>query len=139
MVVDTVEDADQQVVVLALLRAEASGKNFIYRIGPSFVRARTGQRATPPADAQRLREIFARRTADSEETRPATKHGLIAVGSHVGLTTRQLDRLRDRGKIIELELDVPTCSTTALVSSTSTTSQGRLRGRCRAMTPRATS
>jgi uncharacterized protein YgbK (DUF1537 family) len=108
VVVDTVEDADQQVVVLALLRAEASGKNFIYRIGPSFVRARTGQRATPPADAQRLREIFARRTADSEETRPATKHGLIAVGSHVGLTTRQLDRLRDRGKIIELELDVPT-------------------------------
>ena len=108
VVVDTVEDADQQVVVLALLRAEASGKNFIYRIGPSFVRARTGQRAAPPADAQRLREIFARRTADSEETRPATKHGLIAVGSHVGLTTRQLDRLRDRGKIIEMELDVPT-------------------------------
>jgi uncharacterized protein YgbK (DUF1537 family) len=108
VVVDTVEDADQQVVVLALLRAEAAGKNFIYRIGPSFVRARTGQRATPPADAQRLREIFARRPTDSDETRPATKHGLIAVGSHVGLTTRQLDRLRDRGKIIELELAVPT-------------------------------
>jgi uncharacterized protein YgbK (DUF1537 family) len=33
---------------------------------------------------------------------------LIAVGSHVGLTTRQLDRLRDQDKIIELELDVPT-------------------------------
>jgi uncharacterized protein YgbK (DUF1537 family) len=39
VVVDTVEDADQRVVVLALLRAEAAGKNFIYRIGPSFVRA----------------------------------------------------------------------------------------------------
>jgi uncharacterized protein YgbK (DUF1537 family) len=108
VVVDTVEDADQQVVVLALVRAEAAGRNFIYRIGPSFVRARTGQHATPPADAQRLREIFAPRPADSDETRPATKHGLIAVGSHVGLTTRQLDRLRDRGKIIELELAVPT-------------------------------
>ena len=108
VVVDTVEDADQQVVVLALLRAEAAGKNFIYRIGPSFVRARTGQRATPPVDAQRLRQIFVSRSADSDETRPATKHGLIAVGSHVGLTTRQLDRLRDQGKIIELELDVPT-------------------------------
>ena len=68
VVVDTVEDADQQVVVLALLRAEAAGKNFIYRIGPSFVRARTGQRATPPADAQRLREI-ARRPTDL--TKPA--------------------------------------------------------------------
>jgi uncharacterized protein YgbK (DUF1537 family) len=108
VVVDTVEDADQQVVVLALVRAEADGRNFIYRIGPSFVRARTGQHATPPADPQRLREIFAPRPADSDERRPATKHGLIAVGSHVGLTTRQLDRLRDRGKIIELELEVPT-------------------------------
>jgi len=108
VVVDTAEDADQQVVVLALLRAEAAGKNFIYRIGPSFVRARTGQRATPPAGPDRLREIFARRPTDSDETRPATAHGLIAVGSHVGLTTRQLDRLRDRGKIIEVELDVPT-------------------------------
>lgn len=108
VVVDTVEDADQQVVVLALLRAEAAGKNFIYRIGPSFVRARTGQRATPPADTQRLRQILATQPTDADDTRPATKHGLIAVGSHVGLTTRQLDRLRDRGKIIELELDVPT-------------------------------
>jgi uncharacterized protein YgbK (DUF1537 family) len=108
VVVDTVEDADQQVVVLALLRAEAAGKNFIYRIGPSFVRARTGQRATPPVDAQRLRKIFSAQSPDPDETRPATKHGLIAVGSHVGLTTRQLDQLRDRGKIIELELDVQT-------------------------------
>jgi uncharacterized protein YgbK (DUF1537 family) len=108
VVVDTVEDADQQVVVLALLHAEAAGKNFIYRIGPSFVRARTGQRATPPADAQRLRQILATQPTDTDDTRPATQHGLIAIGSHVGLTTRQLDRLRDRGKIIELELDVPT-------------------------------
>ena len=34
-------------------------------------------------------------------------HGLIAVGSHVALTTRQLDRLRERGGIAEYELDVP--------------------------------
>jgi uncharacterized protein YgbK (DUF1537 family) len=108
VVVDTAADADQQVVVLALLRAEAAGKNFIYRIGPSFVRARTGQRATPPADAERLRQILSTQPSDTDDTRPATEHGLIAVGSHVGLTTRQLDRLRDRGKIIELELDVPT-------------------------------
>ena len=108
VVVDTAADADQQVVVLALLRAEAAGKNFIYRIGPSFVRARTGQRATPPADAERLRQILSTQPSDTDDARTATEHGLIAVGSHVGLTTRQLDRLRDRGKIIELELDVPT-------------------------------
>jgi uncharacterized protein YgbK (DUF1537 family) len=108
VVVDTAADADQQVVVLALLRAEAAGKNFIYRIGPSFVRARTGQRAMPPADPERLRQILSTQPSDTDDARPATEHGLIAVGSHVGLTTRQLDRLRDRGKIIELELDVPT-------------------------------
>ena len=107
VVVDTAADADQQVVVLALLRAEAAGQNFIYRIGPSFVRARTGQTATPPADARRLQEILSAQT-DAEDARTATKHGLIAVGSHVGLTTRQLGQLRTQGKIIELELDVPT-------------------------------
>jgi len=96
------------VVVLALLSAEAAGKNFIYRIGPSFVRARTGQRATPPVDAEHLREILASQPADPEDARPATKHGLIAVGSHVPLTTRQLERLRTMGTIIELDLDVPT-------------------------------
>src|SRR4029453_13258053 len=83
VVVDTVEDADQQVVVLALVPPGAAGRNFIYRIGPSFVRARTGQQAPPPADPQRLREIFAPRPADSDETRPATKHGLIAVGAQL--------------------------------------------------------
>jgi len=107
VVVDTVADADLRVVVLALLRAEAAGKNYVYRIGPSFVRARTGQRATPPIDAQRLSEILASQPADND-TRHATKHGLIAIGSHVPLTTRQLDRLRAKGKIIELELEVPT-------------------------------
>jgi uncharacterized protein YgbK (DUF1537 family) len=108
VVVDTAADVDQQVVVLALLRAEAAGKNFVYRIGPSFVRARSGQRPTPPADAERLREIQTAQPPDPDDTRPATEHGLIAVGSHVPLTTRQLDRLRAKGKIIELELDVPT-------------------------------
>jgi len=113
VVVDTAADADQQVVVLALLRAEAAGKNFLYRIGPSFVRARSGQQATPPVDAERLRGILASQPPDTEharaeDARPATKRGLIAVGSHVPLTTRQLDRLRAQNKIIELELDVPT-------------------------------
>jgi uncharacterized protein YgbK (DUF1537 family) len=62
----------------------------------------------PPLDAKRLREIFGSGPTDPDDTRPATKHGLITVGSHVALTTRQLDRLRVKGKIIELELDVRT-------------------------------
>src|SRR3712207_6555722 len=34
VVVDAADDADLRVVVLALLRAEAAGKNFVYRTGP---------------------------------------------------------------------------------------------------------
>ena len=108
VVVDAAEDADLQVVAVALLRAESAGKNFVYRTGPSFVRARSGQQATPAVDVSRLSAILAAAPPEQGETRPETEHGLIAVGSHVGLTTRQLDRLRAKGKIIELELDVPT-------------------------------
>jgi uncharacterized protein YgbK (DUF1537 family) len=108
VVVDAADDADMRIVVVALLQAESAGKNFVYRIGPSFVRARSGQLAAPAIDADRLTEILAAAPHDPADTRPETKHGLIAVGSHVGLTTRQLDELRAAEKIIELELDVPT-------------------------------
>lgn len=108
VVVDTAEDADLQVVVMALLRAEAAGQNFLYRTGPSFVRARSGQQATPAIDAERLASILSAAPHAADDPRPQTGHGLIVVGSHVGLTTRQLDRLRAQGGIIELELDVPT-------------------------------
>ena len=109
VVVDAADDADFQVVVLALIRAEADGKTFIYRSGPSFVRARTGQRPTPAIDATRLAEIVTEANSDRPaDGRTSVRHGLIVVGSHVGLTTRQLDHLRAVGQILELELDVPT-------------------------------
>ncbi len=106
-VVDAATDADLRVLVAALLEAEADGQNFVYRIGPSFVRARVGQRAAPPITADRLRELVADQAQDPDDERPATRHGLIVIGSHVGLTTRQLDRLRDQDDIIEVELQVP--------------------------------
>ncbi len=107
--IDAAEYADLQVVVLALIRAEAAGKSFVYRIAPSFVRARSGQQATPPIDAARLTEIVARANSERpEDNRPAVRHGLIVIGSHVGLTTRQLAQLRADGHILELELNVPT-------------------------------
>ena len=108
VVVDAADYADLQIVVVALLRAEAAGKIFVYRTGPSFVRSRSGQQFTPAIDAGRLTEILAAAPHEEGETRPDTDHGLIVVGSHVGLTTRQLDQLRSQGQIIELELDVPT-------------------------------
>ena len=86
-----------------MLRAEAAGKNFVYRTGPSFVRSRSGQQFTPAIDASRLTEILAAAPHEEGETRPDTDHGLIVVGSHVGLTTRQLDQLRGKGTILELD------------------------------------
>jgi uncharacterized protein YgbK (DUF1537 family) len=109
VVVDGADDADLQVVALALVRAEAAGKNFVYRIGPSFVRARSGQRATPAIDTDRLRSIMAHSRSElPDDGRVQARSGLIVVGSHVGLTTRQLDQLRTAGHVVELEVSVPT-------------------------------
>ncbi|MFJ1750347.1 four-carbon acid sugar kinase family protein [Streptomyces sp. NPDC088116] len=110
-VVDALCDDDLRVLALACAAAEGSGARLLYRVGPSFVRARAGQAAHPPLTAARLRAFShpgASPTAASEaaDAQPAS-HGLIAVGSHVGLTTRQLDRLRERGGLAEFELDVP--------------------------------
>ena len=108
VVVDTAEYADLQVVVLALIRAEAAGKTFVYRIAPSFVRPRSGQLATAPIDAGRLTEIVAQANSERpKDDRPSVRHGLVVVGSHVGLTTRQLAHLRTACHVLELELNVP--------------------------------
>ncbi|MDW6063075.1 four-carbon acid sugar kinase family protein [Streptomyces sp. FXJ1.4098] len=107
-VADALTDDDLRVLALASATAEATGTRLLYRCGPSFVRARAGQAARAPLTAEELR-------AGRDAAAPAGQghghghvqgHGLIAVGSHVGLTTRQLDRLRERGGIAEFELDV---------------------------------
>ncbi|MET7479716.1 four-carbon acid sugar kinase family protein [Streptomyces sp. NPDC005648] len=94
-VVDAVCDDDLRVLALALAEAEVNGTRLVYRVGPSFVRARAGQAARAPLTPAELRPL-----------RGDAPHGLIVVGSHVALTTRQLDRLRERGGIAEYELDV---------------------------------
>ncbi|MER6066609.1 four-carbon acid sugar kinase family protein [Streptomyces sp. NPDC001792] len=94
-VVDAVCDDDLRVLALALAEAEEKGSRLLYRVGPSFVRARAGQSGRPPLTPTELHRL-----------RGDSPHGLIAVGSHVSLTTRQLDRLRERGGITEFELDV---------------------------------
>jgi uncharacterized protein YgbK (DUF1537 family) len=93
--VDAVEDDDLRAVVLGVLEAEAAGTGFVYRVGPSFVGARVGQGTQPPLEDAALRELVG----------PA--HGLVVVGSHVALTTRQLARLAERRSFTPVELDVP--------------------------------
>ncbi|MFF4499960.1 four-carbon acid sugar kinase family protein [Streptomyces sp. NPDC001401] len=95
-VVDAVCDDDLRVLALALVAAEENGTRLLYRVGPSFVRARAGQPAHPPLTAPELAPL-----------RAPSPHGLIIVGSHVSLTTRQLNSLRERTPdLAEYELDV---------------------------------
>ena len=101
VVVDAVTDDDLRVLSLALIDAEASGHTFLYRVGPSFVRARAGLEARPPLDAAAIDAIRSRGSGPD-----LAPHGLVVVGSHVGQTTRQLARLRALGGIRELEIDV---------------------------------
>lgn len=97
VVVDGLEYADYEVVVLGLLEAQAAGRTFVHRTGPSFVRALAGV------------EPRARLTAaDIWPDGQPGGHGLVVVGSHVGLTSRQVVRAQERGHVTEVELDVPT-------------------------------
>ena len=94
IVVNALVDEDLDVVVLGLQQAQASGRRFLYRTGPSFVRALAGIEPRPAL------------TAADVARRPG--HGLVIVGSHTAVTTTQLDHLHDAGPIRMIELDVPT-------------------------------
>ncbi len=94
VVVNATDYADLEVLVLGLLELESSGRSFLHRSGPSLVRALAG---LEPRDPLTAKEIW-------PAGRPSG-YGLVVVGSHVGLTNRQLDVLRARGGLVERELD----------------------------------
>ena len=74
----------------AVVRAvRESGRAFLFRTGPSFVRSLAGIAPKDPL------------TADELAVRDG--HGLVVVGSHVGLTTRQVEAVEG---LREFELDV---------------------------------
>ncbi|WP_141989726.1 four-carbon acid sugar kinase family protein [Rhodoglobus vestalii] len=98
VVVDIVTENDLRALALGLAAAEDVGKNLLYRVGPPFVRARIGQAQRAPLDSL---EVFG---ADGS----AAVGGLIVVGSHVGLTTRQLSSLiagRPLAAVLELDIE----------------------------------
>jgi uncharacterized protein YgbK (DUF1537 family) len=99
IVADAMSEDDLRLLALGLEEAESRGKQLLYRVGPPFVRARIGQEPRSPL----LRdEIFRSGQATAQG-------GLIVVGSHVGLTTRQLAHLRETHPNIPLvEIDVET-------------------------------
>jgi len=96
IVADAVVEDDLRQLALGLELAESSGRTYIYRVGPPFVRARIGQEPRPPL------------AVGAEEFGDRTGGGLIVVGSHVGLTSRQLaDLTARRPDAVVVELDVP--------------------------------
>lgn len=96
---DAVDENDLRLLAAGLQLAQRQGKRFIFRVGPPFPRAWLGQEVKPPLEKADLVDILGRRNS--------ADFGLIVVGSHVALTTRQLDALRSSGQIgRELELDV---------------------------------
>lgn len=95
VIVNAVAYADLDIVVLGLLEAEAAGKSLLYRSGPSFIQSLAG---LEPQDPLAVSDIW-----------PAGHpggHGLVVVGSHVGLTSRQMAVARERGGLTEVRLDV---------------------------------
>src|SRR5699024_3504727 len=90
------EYTDMEVVAAAMAELESEGRTFVTRCAPSFVRPLAGQSGARVIEAESL-------------TIPAERleHGLVVVGSHVGLTTTQLRAVQERGTLAEVEIDVP--------------------------------
>ena len=97
VVVNATEHADLDVVVLGLLQVQQQGKAFAHRAGPTFPQVLSGLDPHPPLTAEQI----------WPQGRPAG-HGLVVVGSHVGLTSRQVAVAQTRGTLTEVELDVST-------------------------------
>ena len=96
--VDAAEYSDLDTVARGVQLAEQAGQAFLFRTGPSFVRALLGQDPQPPLRGAAIWPAGHGRDGG---------HGLIVAGSHVGQTSRQLAVLRGRPDTTALELDVP--------------------------------
>jgi uncharacterized protein YgbK (DUF1537 family) len=101
VVVNATEYSDLETVARAVLDAEREGQSFLFRTGPSFVRALSGLGPKPPLRGAQI-------WGAGQGARPgAGGHGLVVVGSHVGQTSRQVAALRARAATTDIELDVP--------------------------------
>ncbi|UTT70000.1 hypothetical protein NMQ03_02135 [Arthrobacter sp. DNA4] len=98
IVADIVTENDFRALALGLEEAERRGKKLLYRVGPPFVRGRIGQDIRAALTSE---EAYAGNT-------PSEAGGLIVVGSHVGVTTRQLNVLtaeHSSARIIEIDVE----------------------------------
>ncbi|HZV72098.1 MAG TPA: four-carbon acid sugar kinase family protein [Conexibacter sp.] len=101
VVLDAVTREDLEVLALGVAEAEREGRRFVCRTGPSFVSARAGRALPEPLDGSALAAVAA-----GDADMGAVRHGLVVVGSHTELTTRQLVRAVARHGLARIELDV---------------------------------
>jgi len=98
IVADIVTENDLRALALGLEESERRGKRLLYRVGPPFMRARIGQDIRTPLTGP---EAY-------DGTTPSEAGGLIVVGSHVGLTTRQLKSLTEQhsaARVVEIDVE----------------------------------
>lgn len=95
VVVNAMGYSDLGVVVLGLLAAEATGLDFLHRSAPSFIAALVGADCEVPVNE-----------TDLWPSGVPGGHGLVVVGSHVALTSRQVSVLKGRHSMVEVQLDV---------------------------------
>jgi uncharacterized protein YgbK (DUF1537 family) len=103
LVVNATEYSDLETVACAVLLAERTGQSFVFRTGPSFVRALSGLEPRAPLRAS---DIWPTRGGSTLLPPGRGGHGLIVAGSHVAQTTRQLADLRAHARVVGIELDV---------------------------------
>jgi uncharacterized protein YgbK (DUF1537 family) len=96
VVVNGTEYSDYETVVLGVQAAVDAGSSFLFRTGPSFVRALAG--IEPQGQL---------RGEDFAHLRGRDGHGLVVVGSHVSQTSRQVAAARERAGLVEVEVSVP--------------------------------
>lgn len=103
LICDIVTEDDLRRLSLALIAAEAAGRRFVYRVGPPFVRARIGQDQHPPLRPSDVVEACA---ASGSLRRASSAGGVVVVGSHVGVTQRQLANLKQAfpAEVVEIEI-----------------------------------
>ena len=92
-VVNAASMRDLEVATLGCIKAEREGQLILYRTGASFVRAYAGQETRPLLTSTDLQL-------------PREGAGLIIVGSHVPMSTRQLAHLQAYTDVVSVELDV---------------------------------
>jgi len=92
-IVNAAAMSDLNVLTLAVLRAEAKGKNFLCRTSASFVRSRIGQDSHDMLSKEQI--------VNSDES-----GALILVGSHVPGSTFQLENVLKIPGMVGIELEV---------------------------------